>query len=121
MPERADARGPCAAGRRRATRDASAINALCDIFHITPGRAPSFLRDKPKTAGRPGAALPGRHVMTTAPVFISHRSEYARIARALKKTIEVTSQGQLDVFISEDIPRGNDWREAIEEHLNAAQ
>src|SRR5262249_30701038 len=30
-------------------------------------------------------------------------------------------QGQLDVFISEDIPRGNDWREAIEAHLNAAQ
>jgi len=59
--------------------------------------------------------------MASAPVFISHRAEYARIARALKKIIEVTSQGQLDVFISEDIPRGNDWREAIEAHLNAAQ
>src|SRR5215813_1861333 len=104
-----------------ATMDASAINALCDVFHITPGRAPSFLRDKPKPQAARGRRCLERHVMTTAPVFISHRSEYARIARALKKTIEVTSQGQLDVFISEDIPRGNDWREAIEAHLNAAQ
>jgi TIR domain-containing protein len=56
-----------------------------------------------------------------APVFVSHRSEYGRIARALKQVIEAASQGQIDVFISEDIPRGNEWRPAIEKHLRDAQ
>src|SRR5689334_4593006 len=56
-----------------------------------------------------------------ASVFISHRAEYARVARNLKKTIEATTQGMLEVFISEDIPRGNDWRQAIETHLRESE
>jgi hypothetical protein len=60
--------------------------------------------------------------MNPAPIFISHRSEYARVARDLKKTIENTSQGRLDVFISEDIPRAaGAWRPSIEKHLREAQ
>src|SRR4051812_38816625 len=59
--------------------------------------------------------------MAPAPVFISHRSEYGRVARALKQIIETTSHGQIDVFISEDIPRGNEWRPAVEKHLRDGQ
>ncbi len=59
--------------------------------------------------------------MALAPVFVSHRSEYGRIARALKQVIEAASHGQIDVFISEDIPRGNEWRPAIEKHLRDGQ
>jgi TIR domain-containing protein len=60
--------------------------------------------------------------MNPAPIFISHRSEYARVARDLKRTIENTSQGHLDVFISEDIPRAaGAWRPTIEKHLREAQ
>jgi TIR domain len=63
----------------------------------------------------------GEGVMALAPVFVSHRSEYGRIARALKQVIEAASHGQIDVFISEDIPRGNEWRPAIEKHLRDSQ
>jgi hypothetical protein len=56
-----------------------------------------------------------------ASVFISHRAEYGRVARSLKKAIEATSQGMLEVFISEDIPRGNEWRASIEKHLREAE
>ena len=59
--------------------------------------------------------------MAPAPVFISHRSEYGRVARALKEVIETASHGQIDVFISEDITRGNEWRPAIEKHLRDAK
>ncbi|WP_036017662.1 toll/interleukin-1 receptor domain-containing protein [Bradyrhizobium sp. WSM1743] len=59
--------------------------------------------------------------MAPNPIFISHRSEYGRIARAMKKVIETASHGQIDVFISEDIPRGNEWRPSIEHHLRTAQ
>jgi TIR domain len=59
--------------------------------------------------------------MAPAPVFISHRSEYGRIAHALKQVIETASRGQIDVFISEDIPRGNEWRPSIEKHLRDGQ
>lgn len=59
--------------------------------------------------------------MAPNPIFISHRFEYGRIARAMKKVIETASHGQIDVFISEDIPRGNEWRPAIEHHLRTAQ
>ena len=59
--------------------------------------------------------------MTPAPVFISHRSEYGRVARELKQVIETASHGQIDVFISEDIPRGNEWRPAVEKHLRDGQ
>ena len=59
--------------------------------------------------------------MALAPVFVSHRSEYGRVAHALKQVIETASHGQIDVFISEDIPRGDEWRSAIEKHLRDSQ
>ncbi len=59
--------------------------------------------------------------MAPAPIFISHRSEYGRVARSLKQAIETSSHGQIDVFISEDIPRGNEWRPSIEKHLRDGQ
>jgi hypothetical protein len=59
--------------------------------------------------------------MAPNPIFISHRSEYSRVARAMKQVIETASQGHIDVFISEDIPRGNEWRLAIEQHLRTGQ
>jgi hypothetical protein len=59
--------------------------------------------------------------MATAPVFISHRSEYGSVARELKQVIETSSHGQIDVFISEDIPRGDEWRPSIEKHLRDGQ
>jgi hypothetical protein len=37
------------------------------------------------------------------------------------QVIETASQGQIDVFISEDIPRGNEWRPAVEKHLRDGQ
>jgi hypothetical protein len=55
--------------------------------------------------------------MASAPIFISHRSEFGHVARAMKQLIETASRGQIDVFISEDIPRGNAWRPSIEKHL----
>jgi TIR domain len=58
--------------------------------------------------------------MGPAPIFISHRAEYAAIARGLKDVIEAGAQGQVQVFISEDIPRGKQWRQSIEEQLRKA-
>jgi len=55
------------------------------------------------------------------PIFISHRAEYSRVARDLKEIIQNTSQGRVEVFISEDIPRGERWRRSIEEHLRDAE
>ncbi len=55
-----------------------------------------------------------------APIFISHRAEYGRVARELKEAIQDASGGQIEVFISEDIPRGIEWRESIEKHLREA-
>src|ERR1700751_1307945 len=54
-------------------------------------------------------------------IFISHRAEYGRVARDLKETIQNTSRGRIEVFISEDIPRGEQWRRSIEEHLRDAE
>src|SRR5689334_18347194 len=59
--------------------------------------------------------------MALAPVFISHRVEYAAAAHALEKVIEDTSQGQVQAFVSEEIPRGKEWRQSIEQHLRTAQ
>jgi hypothetical protein len=59
--------------------------------------------------------------MAIAPIFISHRSAYGTVARALKQVIETSSRGQVKVFISEEIPCGNGWRPAIEKHLREAQ
>jgi hypothetical protein len=59
--------------------------------------------------------------MAIAPVFISHRTAYGAVARALKHVIETTSGGKIDVFISEEIPLGNEWRHSIEKHLREGQ
>jgi hypothetical protein len=52
-------------------------------------------------------------------IFISHRAEYASLVRELKKVIETTSRGQIDVVISEDLSGAEDWREAIKSQLKA--
>jgi hypothetical protein len=44
--------------------------------------------------------------MTPGTIFISHRAEYGRLVRELKKSIEQTSRGKIEAFISGDIPRG---------------
>jgi hypothetical protein len=59
--------------------------------------------------------------MSAVSMFISHRAEYGRVARELKETIQNTSQGRIEIFISEDIPRGEQWRPSIEEHLRSAE
>jgi hypothetical protein len=53
-------------------------------------------------------------------IFISHRGEYASLVRELKKAIETTSRGQIDVVISEDLSGAEDWREAIKSQLERA-
>jgi hypothetical protein len=59
--------------------------------------------------------------MTPGTIFISHRAEYGRLVRELKKAIEQTSRGKIEVFISEDIPRGEMWRTSIEDHLQKSE
>jgi len=48
-------------------------------------------------------------------VFISHRTEYAQQARALKSAI--VSSGNIKVFTSEDLPHGKEWRPRLEKSL----
>ena len=43
--------------------------------------------------------------MVPGAIFISHRSEYADL-KALKAVIQETAQGQICVFISEDVREG---------------
>ncbi|MBV8839759.1 MAG: toll/interleukin-1 receptor domain-containing protein [Alphaproteobacteria bacterium] len=57
--------------------------------------------------------------MPGASIFVSHRAEYGSKARALKKAIIAASGGAIDVFISEEIPSGTDWRELLEKRLDA--
>jgi hypothetical protein len=54
-------------------------------------------------------------------IFISHRAEYASLVRELKKAIETTSRGQIDVIISENLSGAEDWREAIKSQLQSAK
>jgi hypothetical protein len=58
--------------------------------------------------------------MGPASIFISHRAEYGAIARNLKEVIETGAQGNIEVFVSEDIARGKQWRQSIEEQLRKA-
>ena len=58
--------------------------------------------------------------MGPASIFISHRAEYGAIAHGLKEVIETGAQGKIEVFISEDIARGKQWRQSIEEQLRKA-
>lgn len=59
--------------------------------------------------------------MTPGTVFVSHRAEYGRLVRELQRAIEKTSRGKIEVFISEDIPRGETWRAAIEAQLQNSE
>jgi len=59
--------------------------------------------------------------MVPGAIFISHRSEYADLVKALKAVIQETAQGQISVFISEDIPKGDDWRAKLEKSLQGAE
>src|SRR5689334_74492 len=59
--------------------------------------------------------------MALASVFISHRSQYGRVAHALEHLIEEASRKQIEAFVSEEIPHGENWRQSIEERLRAAQ
>lgn len=59
--------------------------------------------------------------MTPGTIFISHRAEYSQLVRELKNAIEQTSKGKIEVFISEDIPRGDAWRTSIEDHLQKSE
>ena len=57
----------------------------------------------------------------SATIFISHRAEYANLVREVKKAIETTSRGQIDVIISEDFSGAEEWRETIERQLQRAK
>jgi TIR domain len=62
--------------------------------------------------------------MNPPQIFISHRNEYAQVARDLKKHIQATSQGRIKVFVSadfRDIPGGRDWRQLVEKQLREAE
>jgi len=54
-------------------------------------------------------------------IFISHRSEYANLVRTLKRAIEITSVGKIDVVISEDLSGAEDWRKVIKSQLKDAK
>jgi hypothetical protein len=54
-------------------------------------------------------------------IFISHRSEYASLVRELKRAIENTSLGKIDVVISEDLSGAEDWRKVIKARLKDAK
>src|SRR5262245_24224518 len=70
-------------------------------------------QEAPATGTREWPMKPGT-------IFISHRSEYAELVKALKAVIQETAQGQINVFISEDIPKADDWRDELEKNLRAA-
>src|SRR5437588_3316323 len=59
--------------------------------------------------------------MRPGTIFISHRAEYGRLVRELQGAIRKTSHEKIETFISEDIPRGESWRSAIEQQLQTAE
>jgi hypothetical protein len=59
--------------------------------------------------------------MTPGTVFISHRAEYGKLVHELQTAVEETSGKKIDVFISEEIPRGETWRAAIESKLQTSE
>ena len=59
--------------------------------------------------------------MMPGTVFISHRAEYGKLVHELERAIEKNSRGKIDVFISEEIPRGATWRAEIEAQLQNAE
>src|SRR5262245_2344179 len=59
--------------------------------------------------------------MTPGTIFISHRAEYGELVRQLKNIIQDTSGGKIQVLISEDIPRGDEWRAVLETQLTNSE
>jgi hypothetical protein len=59
--------------------------------------------------------------MKQGTIFVSHRAEYSSLVRELKKAIETTSRGKIQVFISEDLPGAEKWRAAIKSQLEDAE
>jgi hypothetical protein len=53
-------------------------------------------------------------------IFISHYSEEYPIAQAVKELIEAAFGDFAKVFLSIDIPRGEDWFQAVRQHLTAS-
>lgn len=53
--------------------------------------------------------------------FISHRHENSATAELIKTKIEATSNRQLEVFTSENISAGENWRENIEDVLRRSK
>lgn len=54
----------------------------------------------------------------TVNVFISHKHEDAKAAKAFKEKLSLFSGGRAKFFISEEIPPGTDWFRWIKEHLS---
>jgi hypothetical protein len=59
--------------------------------------------------------------MKPGTIFVSHRAEYGRLVRDLKRAIETTSRGKIKVFISEELPGAEMWRSAIKSQLENAE
>ena len=59
--------------------------------------------------------------MSKATVFLSHRAEYKELAQKVKDFIQNSSGGNIKVFISEDIAKGDNWRADIEAQLRDAK
>jgi hypothetical protein len=52
-------------------------------------------------------------------IFLSHKQRDQRSAREIREVLQ-TAAGGVQVFISENIPRGRDWQEEIERQLHAS-
>jgi hypothetical protein len=59
--------------------------------------------------------------MKPGTIFISHRAEYGRLVRELKKAIETTARGKIEVFISEELRGAEMWRAEIKSQLEKAE
>ena len=56
--------------------------------------------------------------MTT--VFLSHKSQHASAAEALRDALSIVF-GRDEIFLAEEIEKGDDWREAIDKALDEAK
>lgn len=54
-------------------------------------------------------------------IFISHRSEYARQACALREAIDKSSGGKCQAFVSSDLAPGTVWLDRLKEKLQEAR
>lgn len=53
-------------------------------------------------------------------VFLSHKHRDYEAAKKIREVLRLHSAGKIDVFMSEQIPKGDDWQEKIEEALYGA-